>query len=78
MTDLFFWICSRDDNIGVLLPDKVDIANGEIFADNVTSVVTPDVEIDLDYKIFLNNQAYFVSCQVRPSLKKLSKRAIQA
>jgi len=40
VTDLFFWICSRDDNIGVLLPDKVDIANREIFADNVTSVVT--------------------------------------
>jgi len=40
VTDLFFLICSRDDNVGVLLSDKVDIANGEIFADNVTSVVT--------------------------------------
>jgi len=40
VTDLCFWICSRDDNIGVLLSDEVDIANREIFADNVTSVVT--------------------------------------
>ena len=54
-----FWICSRDDNIWVLLSDEVDIANREIFADDVTSVVTPDDKIDLDSKIFLNNHTWY-------------------
>ena len=38
--------CSGNVDSWVLLPHKVDVTNREILADDVSSVVTPEKEVD--------------------------------
>ena len=69
--------CSgRNVNSWVLLPHEVDVPHRKVLADDVSSVVTPAHQSITSPRP--TDYTHLVSCQERPSLKKLSSRAMQA